>query len=162
MARLFTPLFKKHYSIMEVKTKREAVIELANKLFVHTDSRQWQSLIKDVFKETVYFDMSSMGAGDAKTISSQEICKMWEAGFKDIDHVFHQSGNFIVDFYNEDVQAKIFCYATATHFKSAAKKGTTRTYFGSYELHATFTDLGWRIDKFLYDLKYVTGNAELA
>ncbi len=46
---------------MEVKTKREEIIELVNKLFIYTDSRSWSKLMKEVFKEKVYFDMESMG-----------------------------------------------------------------------------------------------------
>lgn len=146
---------------MEVKTKREAVIELINKLFVYTDSRQWHLLIKDVFKERVFFDMSSLGGGAAKEVSASQICDMWREGFNGIDHVHHHSGNFIVDFYNEEVHARVFCYATALHYKKAATKGNTREFVGSYELHASFTDFGWRIDKFKYDLKFITGNSEL-
>ncbi len=146
---------------MEVRTKREAVIELVNKLFVYTDSKQWHLLIKDVFKEKVFFDMSSMGGGTPKEMTASAICDMWREGFAGIDHVHHQAGNYIVDFYNDEVQAKVFCYAVASHFKKAATLGNTREFVGAYELHASFTDFGWRIDKFKYDLKYITGNAEL-
>jgi hypothetical protein len=145
---------------MEQKTKRETLIELVNKLFVYTDSRQWHLLIKDVFKEKVYFDMNSVG-GLSKELPASAICDMWREGFNGIDHVHHHAGNFIVEFYNEEVEAKVFCYATASHHKNAATKGSTREFIGSYELHASFTDFGWRLDKFKYDLKFVTGNAEL-
>lgn len=146
---------------MEVKTKRETVIELVNRLFLYTDSRQWHLLIKDVFKEKVFFDMESMGQGHAKELSASAICDLWREGFNGIDHVHHHSGNFIVEFYNEEVQAKVFCYATASHYKKSAMNGSTREFTGAYEIHASFTDFGWRIDKFKYDLKFVTGNAEL-
>ncbi|HEY0743433.1 MAG TPA: nuclear transport factor 2 family protein [Chryseosolibacter sp.] len=146
---------------MEVKTKREAVIELVNKLFIYTDSRQWHLLIKDVFKEKVYFDSSSLDGAPAMELVAGAICDRWREGLKDIDHVHHHTGNFIVDFYNEEVQAKVFCYATASHFKESASRGKTREFVGAYELHASFTDFGWRIDKFRYDLKYITGNTEL-
>jgi hypothetical protein len=145
---------------MEQKTKRETLIELVNKLFVYTDARQWHLLIKDVFKENVYFDMTSMD-GPAKELPASAICDLWRQGFKGIDHVHHHAGNFIVEFYNEEVEAKVFCYATAFHHKKAATKGSTREFIGSYDLHASFTDFGWRVDKFKYDLKFVTGNAEL-
>lgn len=146
---------------MELKTKREAVIELVNKLFVYTDSKQWHLLIKDVLKEVVYFDMSSLDGGSPKELPASAICDRWREGFNGIDHVHHHAGNFIVEFYNEEVQAKIFCYATATHFKKAATNGSVREFTGTYEFHASFTDFGWRIDKFRFDLKYITGNAEL-
>jgi hypothetical protein len=145
---------------MDLKSKREEIVELVNKLFVYTDAQQWSKLLKEVFKETVKFDMSSMGAGPAKEISAASVCDMWRNGFSNIDQVHHQSGNFIVDF-KGDIEADIFCYAIASHFKRSAKKGNTREFVGSYELHASFTDQGWRLDSFKYNLKYVGGNEEL-
>lgn len=146
---------------MEFKSKRDIIIELVSKLFVYTDSREWTLLVKDVFKEEVMFDMSSLGGGAAKKLRAAEICDMWKQGFEGIDHIHHQAGNFIVDMDAEGIQANIFCYAIAIHFKESAKKGRTREYVGSYNLHASFTDLGWRLDGFKYNLKYINGNAEL-
>jgi hypothetical protein len=146
---------------MELKSKREIVIELVNKLFVYTDSRQWSLLEKEVFKEEVDFDMSSLGAGAPKKIRAKDISAMWTKGFEGIDHVHHQAGNFIVDFHSDGVEATIFCYAVATHFKESAKNGKTRDFVGSYNLHASFTDLGWRIDAFKYNSKYLNGNTDL-
>jgi hypothetical protein len=145
---------------MEFKSKRDIIIELVSKLFVYTDSHEWNLLVKDVFKEEVMFDMSSLG-GPAKKLRAIEICDMWKQGFEGIDHIHHQAGNFIVDMDAEGIQANIFCYAIAIHFKDSAKKGKTREYVGSYNLHASFTDLGWRLDGFKYNLKYINGNAEL-
>lgn len=145
---------------MELKSKREQLVELANKLFVYTDLRLWSKLVKEVFKENVLFDTSSTGAGPAKELSARAICDMWEAALAGIDYVHHQAGNIIVDFKGDD-QAEILCYAIASHYKEAATRGKTREFVGSYNLHASFTDQGWRIDGYKYDLKYITGNAEL-
>jgi hypothetical protein len=145
---------------MELKSKYDELMELANKLFLYTDARQWQKLQSQVFTEHVMFDMSSMGAGAPKKLPAKEICAMWSKGFEGIDQVHHQSGNFIIDF-SGDGEARIFCYATATHFRQEATQGKTRQYVGSYELHASFTDIGWRLDSFRYNLKFAEGNAEL-
>jgi hypothetical protein len=146
---------------MESKSKREAIVELVNKLFIYTDSRSWDKLLRDVFKEKVHFDMSSNGGGPAKELSAKSICDMWKIGFEGIDQVHHQSGNFIVTFKNDDAEADVFCYAVAVHYKKSATNGKTREYVGTYEIHASFTDLGWRLDGFKYNLKYVNGNADL-
>src|SRR5690349_851509 len=135
---------------MENKSKHDEIIELVNKLFVYTDYQQWDKLIKEVFTEDVLFDMSSMGAGDPKRLKAMAICQMWAEGFKGIDHVHHQSGNFIVKF-KEGIAAEIFCYAIAVHFKKSATKGNSREFVGSYDLHASFTDIGWRLDSFKYN-----------
>jgi hypothetical protein len=145
---------------MEVKTKREAIIELVNKLFIYTDSQQWDKLLKDVFKEKVKFDMSSMGTDAPKEISAKAICEMWKESFTGIDHIHHQAGNYIIDFTDDGI-AEIFCYAVATHYKKTAKQGTLREFTGSYKLHASFTDQGWRLDSFKYTLKFISGNADL-
>jgi hypothetical protein len=146
---------------MDPKSKHDLVVELINKLFVYTDSQQWDKLIKEVFADNVLFDMSSMGAGQPAKMKPGDICDMWSKGFAGIDHIHHQAGNFIVNFKNENIEAEIFCYAIAIHFKKSASKGQTREFVGSYDFHASFTDLGWRLDRFKYNLKYVSGNAEL-
>jgi hypothetical protein len=146
---------------MELKSKHDSIIELANKLFVYTDFQYWDRLIGEVFKEQVRFDMSAVGAGPVKVLASTEICNTWKAGFVGIDHIHHHAGNFIVDFKGE-TEADIFCYATATHYKESATKGKTREFVGSYDLHAVLTDLGWRLDGFRYNLKYMNGNKDLA
>jgi hypothetical protein len=145
---------------MEIKSKQDEIIELVNKLFVYTDFRQWSKLQKEVFKDEVLFDMSSLGAGEPKKLKAAAICDMWASGFNGIDHVHHQSGNFIVNF-KEGLEAEVFCYAIATHYKASATKGNTREFVGSYELHASLTDIGWRLDSFKYNLKYANGNTEL-
>ena len=146
---------------MELKSKQDTVIELANKLFVYTDQRDWDKLLKEVLMEKVEFDMTSAGGGPAKTMTASEICQMWKAGLEGIDFIHHQSGNFIVNFKNDGTEANIFCYATATHYKAAAQHGKSREFVGSYELRAEFTDLGWRLAAFRFNLKYINGNKDL-
>jgi hypothetical protein len=145
---------------MELKSKHDTVIELVNKLFVYTDLQYWDKLLKEVFMEEVAFDMSSAGGGSRRTIRAAEICEIWQKAFAGLDHIHHQSGNYIVDF-NGETEATIFCYAIATHYKQSATKGPVREFVGSYELRASFTDLGWRLAAFTYTLKYIHGNKEL-
>jgi hypothetical protein len=145
---------------MEIMSKREAVIEVVNRLFIFTDQQEWELLLKDVFAETVMFDMSSAGGEPAKRIKASEICSMWKDGFNGLDHIHHQAGNYLVTI-REDVNAEVFCYAIATHFKKDAKNGNLREFVGSYDVMLTFTDQGWRINGFRYNLKYVHGNVTL-
>jgi hypothetical protein len=145
---------------MEVKSKYDELIELANKLFIYTDHLQWDELRAEVFTDNVLFDMSSLGAGDPKKMSAGEICDIWKTGFEGIDAVHHQTGNFLVDFGSEG-NAEIYCYAIAIHFKNSATQGKTRQFVGSYNLHAVLTDIGWRLDAFKYNVKFIDGNAEL-
>jgi len=145
---------------MEVKSKYDELIELANKLFIYTDHQQWAKLLAEVFTENVLFDMSSLGRGEPEKMLATSICDMWRAGFAGIDRVHHQSGNFLVNFSGDD-SAEIFCYAIALHYKNDATKGKTRQFVGSYNLHAVLTDVGWRLNAFKYNVKFIDGNTEL-
>jgi hypothetical protein len=139
---------------------RETVIEVVNKLFLYTDNADWLRLQKDVFTENVVFDMSSLGGDPPTKKSAREICDLWASGFEGIDSIHHQTGNYSVSF-PEEGQAKVFCYATATHYKKAARNGNVRTFVGSYELVLVLTDIGWKIQGFKYNVKYVDGNLRL-
>ncbi|MEO6720624.1 MAG: nuclear transport factor 2 family protein [Ferruginibacter sp.] len=142
----------------DIETKLE-LTGLANKLFMYTDSRDWQKLIDEVFTEYVDFDMSSAGAGPAKNLKALEICKMWKQGFHGIDSVHHQAGHYLITV--NETSAEIYAYAVAMHFKKVATKGNTRSFVGSYNLQATNTEQGWRLTGFTYNLKFIDGNKEL-
>lgn len=145
---------------MEKRSKREEIIELVNKLFIYTDYQYWDKLMKEVFKEEIKFDMSSAGGGEPRTLKAADVCKTWKDGFVGIDAIHHQAGNFLVHFQDDD-RADVFCYAIASHYKKAARQGNTREFVGSYDIGVVFTDIGWRIESFKYNLKYMNGNGEL-
>ena len=140
-------------------TIRETLVELVNKLFIHTDNQNWEGLKNEVFEEKVFLDMSSMG-GTAEELSAEEICSSWQTGFKGLDAVNHLAGNYLVDPIS-DYEAKVFAYATATHYKASATKGKTREFVGTYDLKIRKQLEGWRIYSFVYHLKYATGNMTL-
>lgn len=142
---------------METLSTREQIIEVATKLFVFTDNMQWDKIQKEVFTKDVFFDMSSLG-GPKNLLPAKQICEMWAEGFKDLDAVNHLAGNYLVDIDGDS--AKVFAYATASHFKKTATQGNTREFVGTYDLHLTNTVAGWRIDSFAYHLKYAAGNVE--
>jgi hypothetical protein len=133
--------------------------ELANKLFMYVDAQDWNKVLNEVFSKDVWFDMQSAGGGEPKTVSSKEICEMWQKGFEGLDAVHHQAGHYLIDV--KESNADIFGYAVATHFKAKAEKGKTRTFVGSYELKAIRAVNGWRLDQFKYNLKYIDGNTTL-
>ncbi len=140
-------------------TTREEIVEVVNKLYVYTDAQEWEKLQSEVFQEKVYLDMTSLG-GEAKDMTAVEVCEMWAEGFKELDAVNHLGGNYLVTLVNEQ-EAKVFAYATATHYKQAASKGQTREFVGTYDLVLSNAMNGWRINSFVYHLKYATGNMSL-
>ena len=52
------------------------------------------------------------------------------SGIAGIDSINHLAGNYLVDIH--DMVATVFAYATATHYKASATKGTTREFVGTY------------------------------
>lgn len=143
---------------METHSLRQRLIEVANKLFIYTDQKDWDKLQNEVFDPEVHFDMSSLG-GEVATKTSKEICNEWNAGFAGIDSVNHLAGNYLVSV--DGQSAEIFCYATATHYSEKATQGKTREFVGTYELKLEERDTGWKITAFKYNLKYMNGNLEL-
>ncbi len=133
--------------------------ELTNKLFMYTDSRDWQKLIEEVFTDHVDFDMSSAGGGTPQRLKAGDICKTWKQGFHDVDAVHHQAGHYLITVSGST--ADIYAYAVATHYKKSATKGHTRSFTGSYNLQATLLNEGWRLHAFKYNLKYADGNTTL-
>lgn len=133
--------------------------ELANKLFMYVDAQQWDKVLNEVFTERVWFDMESAGGGQPKSIAAKDICEMWKDGFSALDKVHHQAGQYLIDVNSNE--ANIFGYAVAFHFKQSAKNGKTRTFVGSYDLKATKTAQGWRLNQFKYNLKFIDGNTIL-
>jgi len=144
---------------MITKSVREEIIETINKLFIYTDMQDWEKLQAEVFSHDVMFDMSSLGGKKAE-ITAREICETWEKGFKGIDAINHLAGNYLVTI-NDNI-ATVFAYATATHYKASAINGKTREFTGTYHIQLMKHSIGWRIYSFKYDLKYMTGNADLS
>lgn len=140
-------------------TLREEVIELVNKLFIYTDEKEWQKLQNDIFAEEVFLDMESAG-GNSETMTSEQICSMWQSVLNGLDAANHLTGNFIVENVKENF-VKVFCYATATHYKSSAKNGSLREFVGSYNIELIKQANGWRVTSFVYNLKYMSGNLDL-
>jgi hypothetical protein len=144
---------------MEPFTTRELIAETVSKLFIYTDTQQWEKLQTEVFTPELFFDMSSITGEAGTSITAKEVCNNWQQGFKELDSVNHLSGNYLITV--EGTQADVFCYATATHYKKAATQGTTREMVGTYNLHLLKTEAGWRVNRFIYHLKYIAGNTEL-
>ena len=143
---------------MELRDKLQ-LTELVNRLFMYTDARNWQGLIDEVFSPNVYLDMESNGGGPPATMTSQAIADGWNQGFQDLDSVHHQGGHYLIT--HNGNQADIYGYAVATHFKAAATQGKTRTFVGSYDLKAEWTEHGWRLNQLKYNLKVTEGNMTL-
>jgi hypothetical protein len=135
------------------------ITEAINRLFIYADNRQWDELASQVFAPEVDLDMTSMGVDKASRLKARDICRMWEEGFTGLDAIHHQAGNYLIDVKGK--KASAVAYSIASHYKSSATKGKSRTFVGSYDLHLVKLPEGWRIDGLTYFLKYSEGNLTL-
>jgi len=133
--------------------------ELANKLFMYCDSKQWDKMLNEVFIPVIWFDASSLGAGEPCSMEVNAVCNNWEEGLSGLDAIHHHAGQYIINVQHD--KADIYGYGTATHYKKAAIKGNTRSFVGSYDLKAERTVDGWRLTQFKFNLKYTEGNISL-
>ncbi|MBP2833770.1 nuclear transport factor 2 family protein [Aquimarina sp. U1-2] len=137
------------------------IMEKTNLLFNYTDAFNWEGLHQEVMTEEVLFDMSSIGAGPANTVSRENITSGWNANYTamDIDAVNHLNGNTVVSL--KDNEADVVTYATATLYRKEATQGQTLELTGDYDLHFIRTEQGWRLDEFIYNVRYILGNQSL-
>ena len=137
---------------------RTRIIETINRLFIGTDNRDWE-FVKSCFAPRVRFDMSSLGAGEPKDLTPDEIVAAWDAGLKPLKAIHHQAGNYLVDVNGS--RAEAFCYGIASHYLPNKTNRNTRTFVGSYDFGLLRDDDGWSIDSFKFNLKYIDGNPDL-
>jgi hypothetical protein len=145
-------------TIEQIADKLE-LTELSNKLFMYCDAKQWDKMLAEVFTPVIWFDASSIGAGEPRSIPAKDVCAMWDEGLAGLDAIHHQSGHYLITV--QDDKAAIYAYGKATHYKKAATKGNTRSFVGSYDLKAERVSSGWRLSQFKFNLKYMEGNSSL-
>jgi hypothetical protein len=143
--------------VRELLDQRD-VLDAVVSLFVATDRRDWMG-VESCFSERVRFDMTSLAGGAPAEVTPSQIAGGWREGLSAIDHVHHQVGNFQVRVRGDE--ADVSCHGTAYHHREIAGPENTRTFVGTYEIHLRRGDAGWRIDRFRYDSRFVTGNLGL-
>ena len=143
---------------LETIVDQTKIIETINRLFIGTDNRDWM-LVRSCFAPRVLFDMSSLGAGEPKHLSPDDIVAAWETGLKPLKAIHHQAGNYLVEVNGTNAEA--FCYGIATHYLPNKSNKNTRTFVGSYEFELQKNSGRWRIAKFKFNLQYIDGNPDL-
>jgi hypothetical protein len=138
--------------------EKEKVINTVNRLFVHTDGRDWQE-VKDCFAAEVLFDMTSVVGGEPIALTPEDIVGSWNDGLQHLEAIHHQVGNYLVDVLGKE--ATVFCYGIASHYLPNDTGENTRAFVGSYDFHLVKDTDAWRIDQFRFNLKYIDGNPNL-
>jgi len=138
--------------------EQNEITTIANRLFICTDNRDW-SCVKDVFAPEVLFDMTSLSGGEPLKMTPEQITNTWDQGLKSLKAIHHQAGNYQITV--GDKEADLFCYGIAYHYLPNPTNQNTRTFVGSYNMHLVQTDIGWKIDRFKFNLKFIDGNKDL-
>lgn len=129
------------------------------RLFVSTDARDWPA-VESCFTNPLILDMTSMTGGEPAAVTPGEVARAWADGFKALDHVHHQVGNFQTTV--EDGHAKVRCHGLAFHHRAGLRAGPkTRTFVGTYEIDLVRERSTWLIRLFRFNLEFVEGNLEL-
>lgn len=136
-----------------------AVIRVVNRLFRATDERDWAT-VERCLAPSVLFDMTSLAGGAPLRMPGGDIARGWAKGLEPITQVHHQVGNHEATVAGDTATA--FCYGTAWHWRATRSGRNTRVFVGTYDFRlARGGELSWRIDHFVFRLKFIDGNREL-
>lgn len=139
-------------------SEKESITELINTFFVSVDNRDWER-VRACLADSVHFDVTSIGGPAPSDMTPEQITDTWESGLAPIEHVHHQSGNFLIRLQGD--QAECFCYGIALHHRRVRSGNNTRRFVGSYDYRLARVEGRWRITQFKFDAKFVDGNLEL-
>ncbi len=138
---------------------RSLVEDTVIRMFVATDARNWP-LLESCFTIPFILDMTSMAGGSPAQMSPREVANAWAEGFRLLDHVHHQVGNFQTEL--DEEHAHVRCYGIAFHYRAAiAAAAKSRTFVGTYELDLVAQAGRWLISRLKFNLKFIDGNREL-
>ncbi len=137
---------------------QQSIVEVITRLFVATDQRDWEAVLH-CFEPHVRFDMTSVAGGKPATLTAQQITDGWADGLEPLEHIHHQTGNFITNV-DGDV-ARAFCYGIAYHYKKTKSGKNTRVFVGSYDVDLHRRSDHWKISAFQFNLKFIDGNKTL-
>jgi len=143
---------------LEALLDKDAIGAVLTRLFVATDERDWAA-VQACFDASVVFDMTSLGAPKAVTLSPAQIADAWRDGLRPIESVHHQVGNVRIDCVGD--RAKASCYGIAYHCRSTKSGRNTRVFVGTYDVELRRAAPAWRITHFRFNLKFIDGNLEL-
>jgi hypothetical protein len=101
-----------------------------------------------------------MVGGSPTAMTPRQVAEAWAEGFKPLDHVHHQVGNFQTSLNNGT--ATVRCYGVAFHHRAGIVAGLkTRIFVGTYELQLAMKAERWQISELKFKLKFIDGNLDL-
>ncbi len=144
--------------VTDALAARMAVEDTVIRMFVATDERDWPTL-ETCFTDPFTLDMTSMTGGTPVTMTPKDVALAWAEGFRPLDHVHHQVGNFRSRI--TPTQAEVSCHGVALHHRAKAAGLRTRIFVGTYELLLIPSMRDWQISRLTFKLKFIDGNLSL-
>ncbi len=135
-----------------------SIVETVTNIFIGADERNWD-LVAASFDSKVLLDYASLSGNPATTLPTGDIIASWKAIFPGFKNTHHQLGNFIVQ--QQDKEATVFCYGTATHYLPNESKNDLWTVVGTYNFHLVYINGQWKADRMQFNFKYQDGNTNL-
>jgi hypothetical protein len=144
---------------LEDLAARQQVEDTVVRMFVATDERDWPA-VESSFTDPFILDMTSMIGGSPASMTPRQVAEAWADGFKSLDQVHHQVGNFRTTV--DGPRATVRCYGVAYHYRGAiAAPVKSRRFVGTYEIELSEQAGRWLIGVFTFQLKFIDGNLEL-
>lgn len=138
---------------------QQAILDTIHRLFIYTDSRNWDAL-KDCFQEAFVLDYSSMNGVAPMTTTPEQVIDNWSNFLPGFEATHHQISNPIIRL--EGWRASAFCNGTAAHFLPNPSGQNVWTVYGTYDFELQQNNAQWRVSKMAFRFKFQDGNLQLA
>lgn len=142
----------------EYLTARQEIIQTVQRIFIHTDSRNWEE-VKNQFSDQVLLDYTSMVGGSPSTHTPQAIVDSWKGLLPGFEHTQHDLSNFEVSIRRDE--ADVSHYGTAWHYLPNEEGGDVWKVVGTYDHHLVKRNERWKVDQMRFNLKFMDGNVDL-
>lgn len=138
--------------------EKDQIIEVATRLFVATDDRDW-TRVTECFTDEIWFDTESLTGKPPALSAAVDVVRMWEEYLRPFAAIHHQIGNIQVEIAENAHDAVLRCYGTASHHSVELGGGATRTFVGRYELQFLKREVHWLIHGFKFELRFAASRS---
>jgi len=138
-------------------TDRDELAQLASKLGLLVDAREWTS-VQELFCDAIDVDYTSLSGGEPQRLAPAELVEGWKANLESLRATQHLIANHVVTLDGDE--ARIATNVTATHI-SPDDSDAHWVVGGRYDMVARRTSAGWRIAALTLTVSWMTGSQEI-
>lgn len=138
-------------------TDRDQLAELASKLGLLVDARDWTGL-PELFCDAIDVDYTSLNGGEPQRLAPAELIEGWKRNLEALRATQHLIANHVVTLDGDE--ARVTTNVTATHI-SPAEPNEHWVVGGRYDMVARRTSAGWRIAALTLTVRWMTGSQKI-